>query len=157
MTPYFQPIASLDEPALIKPDSDEREAIDPALDCIQCGACFSSCGIAAADRTFLGPAALNRAMVLISDSRDAGDEHRLDPCYPGRWRGQVSLHVWLHERLPQRPRSGGCNSNVAHGKDEGQMTVDVEFEEITTDVAIIGSGGAGLLLCDPRARCRSRS
>ena len=78
VTPYFQPIASLDEPAVIKPDSAEREAIDPALDCIQCGACFSSCGIAAADRTFLGPAALNRAMVLISDSRDAGDQHRLD-------------------------------------------------------------------------------
>ena len=78
VTPYFEPIDSLNEPALIKPDSDERQAIDPALDCIQCGACFSSCGIAGVDRTFLGPAALNRAMVLISDSRDAGDQHRLD-------------------------------------------------------------------------------
>lgn len=77
VTPYFEPIDSLNEPALIKPDSDERQAIDPALDCIQCGACFSSCGIAGVDRTFLGPAALNRAMVLISDSRDAGNEHRL--------------------------------------------------------------------------------
>lgn len=77
VTPYFEPIDSLNEPAQIKPDSDERQAIDPALDCIQCGACFSSCGIAGVDRTFLGPAALNRAMVLISDSRDAGNEHRL--------------------------------------------------------------------------------
>lgn len=78
VTPYFEPTDSLNEPALIKPDSDERQAIDPALDCIQCGACFSSCGIAGVDRTFLGPAALNRALVLISDSRDAGNEHRLN-------------------------------------------------------------------------------
>lgn len=78
ITPNFEPSTSLNEPARIKPDSQERQAINPALDCIQCGACFSSCGTAGADRTFLGPAALNRAMVLISDSRDAGDAHRLD-------------------------------------------------------------------------------
>jgi succinate dehydrogenase / fumarate reductase iron-sulfur subunit/fumarate reductase iron-sulfur subunit len=78
ITPYFEPSASLKEPAQIKPDSRERQAISPALDCIQCGACFSSCGGAGADRTFLGPAALNRAMVLISDSREAGDAGRMD-------------------------------------------------------------------------------
>jgi succinate dehydrogenase/fumarate reductase iron-sulfur protein len=76
VTPYFEPVASLKEPAQIKPDSRERLAISPALDCIQCGACFSSCGGTGVDRTFLGPAALNRAMVLISDSREAGDAHR---------------------------------------------------------------------------------
>lgn len=78
VTPYLEPVDSLDTPAQVRPDSDERQAIDPALDCIQCGACFSSCGVAGLDRTFLGPAALTRAMVLISDSRDAAGQHRLD-------------------------------------------------------------------------------
>jgi succinate dehydrogenase / fumarate reductase iron-sulfur subunit/fumarate reductase iron-sulfur subunit len=78
VTPYLEPVDSLDAPAQVRPDSDERQAIDPSLDCIQCGACFSSCGVAGLDRTFLGPAALTRAMVLISDSRDAAGQRRLD-------------------------------------------------------------------------------
>ncbi len=78
ITPYLVPVDSLDEPAQIAPDSDERRVIDPSLDCIQCGACFSSCGIAGLDHGFIGPAALNRAMVLINDSRDAGGRRRLE-------------------------------------------------------------------------------
>lgn len=78
VTPYLTPKEGLDEPARVLPDSDERKAIDPALDCIQCGACFSSCGVAGLDKTYIGPAALNRAMVLISDSRDAVGRDRLD-------------------------------------------------------------------------------
>jgi len=77
ITPYFVPVAGLDEPARVPPDARERELIDPSLDCIGCGACWSSCGIADADRDFLGPAALTRAMVLIADSRDAAGEERL--------------------------------------------------------------------------------
>jgi succinate dehydrogenase / fumarate reductase iron-sulfur subunit/fumarate reductase iron-sulfur subunit len=76
VTPYLVPAEGLDEPAVIAPDSEERREIDPALDCIQCGACFSSCGVAGLDRDFLGPAALNRALVLISDSRDAAADQR---------------------------------------------------------------------------------
>jgi len=77
VTPYLMPRPDLDEPARIEPDSEERRTIDPALDCIGCGACFSSCGIADARRDFLGPAALNRAMALIADSRDGAREERL--------------------------------------------------------------------------------
>ncbi len=66
------------EPAVIPPDSQERQNIDPSLDCIGCGACFSSCGIAGLHRDFIGPAALNRALVLIDDSRDSAGEARLD-------------------------------------------------------------------------------
>lgn len=76
--PYMEPVDSLDAPAQVAPDSVERQVIDPSLDCIQCGACFSSCGIAGLDQGFLGPAALNRAMVLINDSRDAAGRRRLD-------------------------------------------------------------------------------
>jgi succinate dehydrogenase/fumarate reductase iron-sulfur protein len=77
VTPYLVPVEGLDEPARIAPSAPERRVIDPALDCIGCAACWSSCGIAAAGRDFLGPAALNRAMVLIADSRDAAGEQRM--------------------------------------------------------------------------------
>jgi succinate dehydrogenase / fumarate reductase iron-sulfur subunit/fumarate reductase iron-sulfur subunit len=78
VTPYLVPREGLTEPAVVRPDSPEREVIDPALDCIGCGACYSSCGIANSRRGFLGPAALNRAMVLIADSRDAAGDARMD-------------------------------------------------------------------------------
>jgi succinate dehydrogenase / fumarate reductase iron-sulfur subunit/fumarate reductase iron-sulfur subunit len=77
VTPYLVPKEGLDEPAVIPPDTPERAIIDPQLDCITCGACFSGCGIADFRRDFIGPAALNRAMVLIADSRDARREQRL--------------------------------------------------------------------------------
>jgi succinate dehydrogenase / fumarate reductase iron-sulfur subunit/fumarate reductase iron-sulfur subunit len=77
VTPYMVPREDLREPAVVPPDSEERRTIDPALDCIGCGACWSSCGVADDRRDFLGPAALNRAMVLIADSRDAAGEERL--------------------------------------------------------------------------------
>ncbi len=77
--PYVSPEdGELDEPAVVAPDSPERQAIDPALDCIQCGACYSSCGFAGDDGQFIGPAALNRAYALISDSRDDAGQERLD-------------------------------------------------------------------------------
>lgn len=78
VTPYLVPVAGLDEPPRTLPDSPERRLIDPSLDCITCGACYSSCGIAEAGRDFLGPAALTRAMVLIADGRDAAAEQRLE-------------------------------------------------------------------------------
>lgn len=78
VTPYLVPRDGLDEPAVIPPDAPERRRIDPSLDCITCGACFSACAIADGRRDFLGPAALNRAMLLIADSRDAGGRERLD-------------------------------------------------------------------------------
>jgi len=78
VTPYLVPRADLDEPARVRPDSAERELIDPSLDCIGCAACWSSCGVADHRRDFLGPAALNRAMVLIADSRDDVAAERLE-------------------------------------------------------------------------------
>lgn len=51
-------------------DPAGRSVIDPSLDCISCGACFAACDLSAADRSFLGPAALTRAMVVIADPRD---------------------------------------------------------------------------------------
>jgi succinate dehydrogenase / fumarate reductase iron-sulfur subunit/fumarate reductase iron-sulfur subunit len=64
VTPYLVPQTDVAEPARVLPDSAERRLIDPALDCITCGICYSACAVSAADRDFLGPAALNRAMTL---------------------------------------------------------------------------------------------
>lgn len=77
VTPYLVPRDDLTEPAVIRPDSAERQLIDPSLDCIGCGACYSSCAVSAGSRDFIGPAALNRAMVLVADSRDAAGAERL--------------------------------------------------------------------------------
>ena len=77
VTPYLVPRDDLTDPAVVAPDSEERAIIDPALDCIGCGACYSSCAVSAVSRDFLGPAALNRAMVLVADSRDAAAKERL--------------------------------------------------------------------------------
>lgn len=77
VTPYFVPREEHVEPAIIPPDAPERQLIDPHLACITCGACYSSCEIASFRRDFLGPAALNRALVLIADSRDAAGPERL--------------------------------------------------------------------------------
>lgn len=76
--PYLVPAEGLDDLAQVSPQSAERRLIDPSLDCITCGACFSACSVADSQRNFLGPAALTRAMILIADSRDVAGEQRLD-------------------------------------------------------------------------------
>lgn len=75
--PYIVPHPKAAEPAQILPDSVERTLIDPALDCITCGVCYSACSVSNSRRDFVGPAALNRAMVLTADSRDALTAERL--------------------------------------------------------------------------------
>ena len=56
------------EPAQILPDSKERKTINPHRECIYCGLCYSACSVAGLDSGYLGPAALNRAFALVSDS-----------------------------------------------------------------------------------------
>ncbi len=73
----FSPKDGGQEPAEILPDSKERKTIDPHRECIYCGLCYSACSVAGLDSGFLGPAALNRAFTLVSDSRDGGGKQRL--------------------------------------------------------------------------------
>lgn len=75
--PYLTPHEGETLPARVLPSAPERQVIDPALDCITCGICYSACSVSKDSRDFLGPAALNRAMVLIADSRDATAADRL--------------------------------------------------------------------------------
>jgi fumarate reductase iron-sulfur subunit len=64
--------------ARIAPQSKERLMIDPNIQCISCGACYSSCTMVYWDKDYLGPAALNRAATLVMDSRDKAVDRRLD-------------------------------------------------------------------------------
>jgi fumarate reductase iron-sulfur subunit len=74
---YFVPKEDGAEVALIAPTSRQRQAIDPNLECITCGACYASCTMLTHDAQYLGPAALNRAYTLVRDSRDGARRERL--------------------------------------------------------------------------------
>ncbi|SIR97097.1 succinate dehydrogenase/fumarate reductase iron-sulfur subunit [Natronorubrum thiooxidans] len=79
--PYFQnedtPDASdLEEQRQTR---ENREKVKMSTRCIWCGACMSSCNIAAGDNEYLGPAAINKAYRFAMDNREGEEikEHRL--------------------------------------------------------------------------------
>jgi succinate dehydrogenase / fumarate reductase iron-sulfur subunit len=57
---------------------EQREAIDDATKCINCGSCYSACPVLDDNPDFLGPAAIVSAARFVFDSRDKGLEPRLD-------------------------------------------------------------------------------
>jgi len=69
--PYFQP-DELPEGELEeqKQSPENREKIKLSTRCIWCGACMSSCNIAAGDNEYLGPAAINKAYRFAMDERE---------------------------------------------------------------------------------------
>lgn len=76
--PFFEPKEIAEEPAIIRPDSPERQAIGLATECIACGCCVSSCTMANYHEGYAGPAPLNRAFTLLKDSRDGLFTERMD-------------------------------------------------------------------------------
>jgi succinate dehydrogenase / fumarate reductase iron-sulfur subunit len=54
--PYFDTAHFADEPAIIRPDSKEREDIGLSTECIACGCCVSSCTMMYHHPEYLGPA-----------------------------------------------------------------------------------------------------
>ena len=59
-------------------DSETQRSFEPALRCILCASCTSSCPITRANQDYLGPAALLRAFRYIYDSRDTKTDERLE-------------------------------------------------------------------------------
>jgi len=49
---------------------ENREKVKMSTRCIWCGACMSSCNIAAGDNEYLGPAAINKAYRFAMDERE---------------------------------------------------------------------------------------
>lgn len=56
--------------AKIRPDSQRRQAVDQAIECIGCGVCHAACDIVKWNPNYLGPAALNRTWTLANDERN---------------------------------------------------------------------------------------
>jgi len=74
---------------------ENREKIKMSTRCIWCGACMSSCNIAAGQNEYLGPAAINKAYRFAMDERegDAMKQERLEILEQenGVWRCQTQF------------------------------------------------------------------
>jgi succinate dehydrogenase / fumarate reductase iron-sulfur subunit len=87
LNPYFIGRQPYLEKEFIQTPKD-RAAIDSAVDCIDCGACFSSCPSTWTDKRYPGPAAFVKAYRFIADTRDSKRPERLRAvaCENGIWR-----------------------------------------------------------------------
>ena len=94
--PYFdpddEPPGELEE---YRQDRENREKVKLSTRCIWCGACMSSCNIAAGDNQYLGPAAINKAYRFAMDEREGAErkEERLEIMKQehGVWRCQTQF------------------------------------------------------------------
>jgi succinate dehydrogenase / fumarate reductase iron-sulfur subunit len=88
MEPFFAGYRAV-QPWLVPDDTDpggrerlqspaERARYDDTTKCILCAACTTSCPIFWGDEAYVGPAAIVNAHRFIFDSRDAGEEERLE-------------------------------------------------------------------------------
>ena len=88
MEPFFAGYRAV-QPWLVPDDMDpggrerlqspaERARYDDTTKCILCAACTTSCPIFWGDEAYVGPAAIVNAHRFIFDSRDAGEEERLE-------------------------------------------------------------------------------
>ena len=64
--------------AVVRPDSEFGRQAQGKRDCITCGACYAACGIVGSSKRYLGPAAINKAMLRLLDPRDKAVDERLD-------------------------------------------------------------------------------
>ena len=91
--PYFQGDTPDGEEQL--QSRENREKIKMSTRCIWCGACQSSCNIAAGDNEYLGPAAINKAYRFAMDEREDDDikTHRMNILEQehGVWRCQTQF------------------------------------------------------------------
>ncbi|PSP72007.1 succinate dehydrogenase [Halobacteriales archaeon QS_3_64_16] len=67
--PYFRS-EDVEEGEEQRQTRENREKIKMSTRCIWCGACQSSCNIAAGDNEYLGPAAINMAYRFVMDDRE---------------------------------------------------------------------------------------
>jgi succinate dehydrogenase / fumarate reductase iron-sulfur subunit len=75
--------------AVIGKDSRFRQLTATKRDCITCGACYAACSITGMNARYLGPAAINKALLRVLDPRDAAGADRLktlDRSSDGAWR-----------------------------------------------------------------------
>lgn len=81
--------------AIVPQDSPYARHTGGKRDCITCGLCFSTCGILATSQQYLGPAAINRALLRVLDPRDSAHGERLavlDGARDGVWRCHTQMN-----------------------------------------------------------------
>ncbi|AWB28112.1 succinate dehydrogenase/fumarate reductase iron-sulfur subunit [Halococcoides cellulosivorans] len=75
--PYFDPDETpADDLEEQRQSPENREKIKLSTRCIQCGACQSSCNVAAGDNEYLGPAAINKAYRFVMDEREGAERRK---------------------------------------------------------------------------------
>ena len=94
--PYFDPDElPEDELEQQRQSPENHEKIKLSTRCIWCGACMSSCNIAAGDNQYLGPAAINKAYRFAMDEREGEDRKeerlRIVEQEHGVWRCQTQF------------------------------------------------------------------
>ena len=94
--PFFDPDELPDGELEEQRQSPEnREEVKLSTRCIWCGACMSSCNIAAGDNEYLGPAAINKAYRFAMDEREGEDRKqerlRIIEQEHGVWRCQTQF------------------------------------------------------------------
>ncbi|WP_128475857.1 succinate dehydrogenase/fumarate reductase iron-sulfur subunit [Halorussus pelagicus] len=94
--PFFQPDEESDgDLEEYRQTRENREKIKMSTRCIWCGACMSSCNVAAGDNQYLGPAAINKAYRFAMDEREGENmkEHRMNVLDQehGVWRCQTQF------------------------------------------------------------------
>ena len=74
----FVPTLDKSEPVqVIKPQEEKRREANAGIECINCAVCYSACDAVENNKSYLGPAALNRAWTLVNDVRDGGQNQRI--------------------------------------------------------------------------------
>ena len=94
--PFFDPDELPDGELEEQRQSPEnREEVKLSTRCIWCGACMSSCNIAAGNNEYLGPAAINKAYRFAMDEREGEDRKqerlRIIEQEHGVWRCQTQF------------------------------------------------------------------
>ena len=88
--------------ARVQPDSSERRAADAGIECIGCGVCYASCDVVAWNRSYLGPAAMNRAWTLVNDVRDGARAEHLAAVAGDAGCHACHTHLSCTERCPKK-------------------------------------------------------
>ena len=109
----------------IRPDDPDRQAVDAAIECINCGVCYAACDTVRWDPDYLGPAALNRAWSLVNDARDAGKKERLEVLARAGGCFSCHSHQSCQQLCPQalNPTEAiaGLKRRIAHGRLKGEV------------------------------------
>lgn len=102
-------------------DSKTQQFYEPALRCILCAACTSSCPIIRANPNYLGPAALLRAFRYIFDSRDTDTGGRLSQIDNGDGIWGCKTMWWCTDVCPKGIPVTKCLGQIKRVLKQGDM------------------------------------